>query len=498
VGYCYRHPAPASFSTLPNLQYNIVEMAHRMNIQVIIVLGSAALAVGVIVGWLFARTRIAALEQRGTTLQQDLAAARSLLDGQSAEIRALVEAKAGLLSRLEAEREGFAEKQQLLADTAEQLKTHFKALAASALDNNNANFLELAKSTLATYQSEAKGELKAREQAVETLVKPIAESLKQVDEQVRQLEKSRSEAYGSLTAQVASLLDTQKILQTETGNLVKALREPQARGRWGEMQLHRVLEMAGMLEYCGDFEEQRTVTAGDRRFRPDVVVRLPGDKHIVIDAKAPLTAYLAALEAPDDATRNVRLSDHARQIRHHIDALSNKAYWAQFAATPEFVVLFLPGEVFFRAAMDVDAELIEYGVSQKVIVASPTTLIALLKAVAYGWNQKNLAERAREISESGKLVYERLCKMTGHLEDVGKKLGGAVKSYNEMLGSMERRVFPAARKLSDLDRSLSSDLLPELEQLENLPRELESPDWHSSEDAPALPFGEEQADRAKV
>jgi DNA recombination protein RmuC len=256
--------------------------------------------------------------------------------------------------------------------------------------------------------------------------------------------------------------------------------------------------MAGMLEYCGDFEEQRTVTAGDRRFRPDVVVRLPGDKHIVIDAKAPLTAYLAALEAPDDATRNVRLSDHARQIRHHIDALSNKAYWAQFAATPEFVVLFLPGEVFFRAAMDVDAELIEYGVSQKVIVASPTTLIALLKAVAYGWNQKNLAERAREISESGKLVYERLCKMTGHLEDVGKKLGGAVKSYNEMLGSMERRVFPAARKLSDLDRSLSSDLLPELEQLENLPRELESPDWHSSEDAPALPFGEEQADRAKV
>jgi DNA recombination protein RmuC len=469
-----------------------------MNTAALVLLTFVVLSLGVVLGWLVTRSKTLALEQRTASLEQELAAARIAFERQSAEIKALSEARAGLISRLETEREGFAEKQQLLADTAEQLKTQFKALAASALENNNTNFMELARTTLSKYQAEAKGEFEKREQAVETLVKPIAESLKQVDAQVRDLEKSRAEAYGSLTAQVASLLDTQKILQAETGNLVKALREPQARGRWGEMQLHRVLEMAGMLEYCGDFDEQKTVTAGDRRFRPDVVVRLPGDKHIVVDAKAPLTAYLAALEATDDVTRNARLVDHARQIRQHIDSLATKAYWAQFPATPEFVVLFLPGEVFFRAAMDVDAELIEYGVSQKVIVASPTTLIALLKAVAYGWNQKNLAERAREISESGKLVYERLCKMTGHLEDVGKKLGGAVKSYNEMLGSMERRVFPAARKLSDLDRSLSADLLPELEQLENTVRELESPEWQYSESAPALPFGEEQADRAKV
>lgn len=469
-----------------------------MNTTSVALIAFIAGTAGAVIGWLIAHAKASAAAQRTSVLEKDLAAAKAAFDRQSAENMTLAEAKAGLVSRLEAEREGFAEKQQLLADTAEQLKTQFKALAASALENNNLNFMELAKSTLSKYQSEAKGELEKREQAVETLVKPIADSLKQVDAQVRELEKSRAEAYGSLTAQVASLLDTQKILQAETGNLVKALREPQARGRWGEMQLHRVLEMAGMLEYCGDFAEQKTITAGDRRFRPDVIVRLPGDKHIVVDAKAPLTAYLAALEAPDEVTRNARLVDHARQIRQHIDSLSHKAYWAQFQATPEFVVLFLPGEVFFRAAMDVDAELIEYGVSQKVIVASPTTLIALLKAVAYGWNQKNLAERAREISDSGKLVYERLCKMTGHIEDLGKKLGSAVKSYNEMLGSMERRVFPAARRLSDLDQSLSADLLPEPNQLETTPRELESPEWQYDDAEPALPFAEEKSDRAKV
>ncbi len=462
-----------------------------MNTLTVVVVGFVILSLGGMLGWLLARSRTAALEDSNTALAQDLAAARTALQRHSEENRTLAEARAALTSRLEAERESAAEKQQLLLDATEQLKMQFKALAATALESNNANFLELAKSTLAKVQSEAKGELEAREKAVETLVKPITESLKQVDQQVRDLEKSRAEAYGSLTAQVESLLKTQASLQTETGNLVKALREPQARGRWGEMQLHRVIEMAGMLEYCGDFQEQVTVTSDDRRYRPDVVVRLPGGKHIVIDAKAPLTAYLAAMEAPDEVTRKARLTDHARQIRQHIDQLSAKTYWAQFQPSPEFVVLFLPGEVFFRAAMDVDAELIEYGVSQKVIVASPTTLIALLKAVAYGWNQKNLAERAREISESGKQVYERLCKMAGHIEDVGKKLGGAVKSYNEMLGSLERRVFPAARKLSDLDRSLSSDLLPELEQLEPTPRELEAADWEDAVEG-TLPFAEDK------
>ena len=278
------------------------------------------------------------------------------------------------------------------------------------------------------------------------------------------MEKSRAEAYGNLTSQVASLLKTQEALQTETGNLVKAMREPQARGRWGELQLRRCLELAGMLNYC-DFREQVTVSRDDRNLRPDVVVKLPGEKNIVVDAKVPLAAYLAALEAPDDATRKERLADHARQVRQHIDTLSSKSYWNQFEPTPEFVVLFLPGEVFFRAAMDADAELIEYGVSRKVIVASPTTLIALLRAVAYGWNQKNLAESAREISGEGKKLYQRLSAMAWNFEDIGKRLGGAVESYNKAVGSMERSVFPVARKFPELDRSLSAEDLPDLHQV---------------------------------
>ena len=268
---------------------------------------------------------------------------------------------------------------------------------------------------------------------------------------------------------------------------MKALREPQARGRWGELQLHRVLELAGMLEYC-DFKEQLSFNDDERRFRPDVIVDLPGGKQVVVDAKVPLAAYLAALEAPDDLTRNARLADHARQVRQHIDSLASRTYWARLPCTPEFVVLFLPGEVFFRAAMDGDAELIEYGVSQKVIVTSPTTLIALLKAVAYGWNQKNLAESARKISEAGSTLYERLCTMTGYLEDLGKKLGGAVKSYNEMLASVERRVLPDARKFPELDRSLAAESLPEPEQLERTPRELEAQDWQETIEEPELPF----------
>jgi DNA recombination protein RmuC len=345
-------------------------------------------------------------------------------------------------------------------------------------------------------QTEATGELAQREQAVKNLVQPIAQSLDGMNKQIQELEKSRSQAYGTLTSQVQSLLETQKALQTETGNLVKALREPQARGRWGELQLHRVLELSGMLEYC-DFKEQLTFSADERRYRPDVIVDLPGGKQIIVDAKVPLAAYLAALEATDDATRNGYLLDHARQVRAHIDSLASRSYWSHLPCTPEFVVLFLPGEVFFRAAMDADAELIEYGVSQKVIVTSPTTLIALLKAVAYGWNQKSLAESAKHISEAGKTLYERLCTMTDHLETMGKRLGGAVQSYNEMLSSMERRVLPVARKFPELDRSLAAESLPEPPQLEKTPRELQAQDWQEVEHA-ELPFDEEKVDKAKA
>ncbi len=421
---------------------------------------------------------------------------RAELASRQAENATLLESKAALEATLVSERRNAEEKLQLLNQAGDEMRAQFESLAARALQNNNANFLDLAKATLERQQSDAKGELEKREQAVKTLVEPITQSLKQVDEQVRALEKERAHAYGTLSTQVASMMETQKALQTETGNLVKALREPQARGRWGEVQLRRVIEMAGMTEHC-DFDEQVTVTSEDRRIRSDVVVRLPGDKQVIIDSKAPIVAYLEALEATDEPTRNARLLQHARQVKAHIDGLGSKRYWQQFEATPEFVVLFLPGEVFFRAAMDADPELIEYGVAQKVIIASPTTLIALLKAVAYGWNQKNLAESARKISEAGKTLYERLCAMTRHLEDLGKKLDSATNSYNAAVGSMQKRVFPVARKFAELDKSLEAEELPDLEPLEKNARQLDAPDWRDEDVENHLLFPEE-ADSAKA
>ncbi|MFZ0795186.1 MAG: DNA recombination protein RmuC [Candidatus Korobacteraceae bacterium] len=468
-----------------------------MTVFPILFVAAISFLLGAVFAWLLFRSKSAALQERQNSLEQELAAARTAANSQAEQIRALTEARAALDATLASERRNTEEKLKLLQDTSEQLKIQFKSLAATALDDNNTSFLQLAKTVLQNQQTQAAGDLAQKELAVQKLVEPIAQSLSGMNQQIQALEQARSRAYGTLTSQVASLLDTQKALQIETGNLVKALREPQARGRWGELQLHRVLELAGMLEYC-DFKEQLSFNDDERRFRPDVIVDLPGGKQVVVDAKVPLTAYLAALEAPDDLTRNARLDDHARQVRQHIDSLASKAYWTHLPCTPEFVVLFLPGEVFFRAAMDADFELIEYGVSQKVIVASPTTLIALLKAVAYGWNQKNLAESAHRISEAGKTLYERLCTMTGYLEDLGKKLGGAVGSYNEMVASLEKRVLPEARKFPELDRSLEVDRLPELEQLEKTPRELQAQDWQEPVEHAQLPFEEEKADRAKA
>lgn len=468
-----------------------------MSIPVVILLALIGVAVGAAFAALAARFRNAALAERKSALEQELAAVKGDLSLKQTEVSSLLTARASLEATLAAEREAAKEKLQLLSEARSELENSFQALASSALQSNNASFLELARSALEKYQSQAKGELEAREKAVETLIKPIAESLKQVDEQVRELEKARAQAYGTLTSQVASLLDTQKALQAETGNLVKALREPQARGRWGELQLRRVIELAGMLDYC-DFEEQVSVTNEDRRYRPDVVVKLPGGKNIVIDAKVPLTAYLAALEADDDTVRSARLSDHARQIKQHIDNLAGKSYWAQFQPTPEFVVLFLPGEVFFRAALDGDAELIEYGVGQKVIVASPTTLIALLKAVAYGWNQKNLAENAQKISEAGSQLYERLCVMARHFENIGNRLSAAVDAYNSAVGSMQRSVFPVARKFAELDKSLAAEDLQEVGPVEKTSRQLDAPDWRDGDGDSGLLFSGEKADSTKI
>lgn len=467
-----------------------------MSFVVAILLLVVGVALGAGFAFMAARSKSAALAERSSTLENESALLRVEVAGLRTEHSELLKSKAALEATLVSERRNAEEKLQLLTQAGDEMRVQFESLAARALQNNNANFLDLAKATLARQQAEAKGELEKREQAVKTLVEPIAQSLKQVDEQVRALEEKRAHAYGTLSTQVASLLETQRALQAETGNLVKALREPQARGRWGEVQLRRVIEMAGMLEYC-DFDEQVTVIGEDCRIRPDVVVKLPGDKQIVIDAKAPILAYLSSLEAPDDATRSLLLADHARQVRAHIEGLASKRYWQQFEATPEFVILFLPGEVFFRAAWDAYPELIEESVSQGVIVASPVTLIALLKAVAYGWNQRNVEESARKLIEASKTLYERLCTMTRHFDNLGTKLGGALDAYNSTIGSMQRSVFPAGRKVAELNSSLAPEALPDLEPIDKTARQLDAPDWRDEDADNRLLFPEE-ADSAKA
>ncbi len=355
-----------------------------------------------------------------------------------------------------------------------RLRDAFASLSAEALRQNNQSFLDLAQTKLGSFQQSASYEFDKRQKAVDDLVRPIHEALSRVDGKLQQVEKDRISNYAGLLEQVKAMAQTQQALHAETGNLVKALRAPQVRGRWGEIQLRRVVEIAGMLDYC-DFVEQARVDSEDGRLQPDLIIRLPGDKTIVVDAKSPLSAYLDATEGNgDDRARDALLKKHARQVRDHMVKLGGKAYWNQFQPAPDFVVMFLPGETFFSAACQHDPSLIEFGVGEQVIPASPTTLIALLRSIAYGWRQESIARNAQEISQLGRELYERLGNMTEHFEDMRKGLVKAVDSYNNAIGSLEGRVMVSARRFRDL--GIAGEELPEVQPVQLGARRLNAPE----------------------
>ena len=466
----------------------------------LVLVGVAAFLAGIGLTWVLMRQKTeiavancgAALNAQITELSQLLAAAQEknarvpelelAAAASTRELQALREQQsrnatriASMETQLAQERRATSEKLAILDEAQSRFSDAFKALSAEALRHNNTSFLELAKSTLEKTHESAKGDLAQRQSAIDALVKPMRESLDKVDSKIHDLETARAGAYEALKTQVQSLADTQNHLRSETGTLVRALRAPAVRGRWGEIQLRRVVELAGMVAHC-DFVEQPTLQTEDGRLRPDLIVHPPGGKTIVVDAKTPLNAYLEALDAPDDESRGRLLDQHAAQVRGHIEKLSRKAYSEQLDTAPDFVVLFLPGEVFFSAALERDPTLIEYGADKKIILATPTTLIGLLMAVCYGWQQEKLAQNAREISQLGGELYKRFADMSVHFGRLGKSLNSSVEAFNKAAGNIETRVLVTARKFKDLGAAPMGMEIEVLPQVEQIARELQAPE----------------------
>ncbi|HLP01417.1 MAG TPA: DNA recombination protein RmuC [Opitutaceae bacterium] len=434
----------------------------------------ASVACGALVSWLYFRARDTALRAKLAGIELQLAETRTALAAANTERDALrlraaerETLAAGLAATLESERKATTEKLAVLQDAQARLSDAFKALSADALKSNNEQFLRLAQSHLAQFQEGARGDLDKRQQAIDSLVKPLRETLDKVDVRIGELEKTRVSAYSALSEQLKSLASAQSTLQSETTRLATALSGTRTAGTWGELQLRRVVELAGMVEHC-DFSEQ---TAANDRSRPDLVVRLPRGQIIAVDAKAPTDAFREAAVASDPALRALKLAEHASKVRGHIDALAARAYWEQFTPSPEFVVLFLPGDQFLAAALEADPAIVDRGINSRVLLATPSTLVALLKAAAYGWRQEAVSRNAEEIAKLGRELYDRVAVFGEHLEKTGRGLEQATAAYNKAVGSFESSLLSGARKFVELGARGAKDL-PELGGVETAVRDL--------------------------
>ena len=463
-----------------------------MNQWILFIVG---LAIGGLIGWLLASLRrnsvLSALqvEAEGKTraaestageLRSQVADLQSRLDSTEKQARDEANLRVAAETRLTETQASLEDQKRLLEEARTKLTEAFQALSAEALKSNNQAFIQLARSTFETIQTQAKGDLETREQAIKGLVSPLVETLKRYEAQIQEMEKTRQSAYGSLEEQLRNLATVNQQLQKETGTLVNTLKGgPAARGRWGEMTLRRVAELAGMSEHC-DFTEQEHFESATGRQRPDMIVHLPNGREIAVDAKAPLQAFLDAAAATTEEERTARLARHAQLVRDRMKELSAKAYWDQFDPAPEIVVLFLPGESFFSAALEQDRTLLEDGMQKHVVIATPTTLIALLRAVAFGWRQEQIAQNAREISALGKDLYDRVRTFLGHFEGVGSSLKRATETYNRAVGSLESRVLPSVRKFKELGAA-TGDGIAELEPVDETTRSLNAPEQSEPE-----------------
>lgn len=417
------------------------------------------------------QTRLEERDRQAESLRADAARRDAELSAARAEASELRTRVAEMEIRADADLRAAEEKLRLVQAAREQLANELKALSSEVVQQNSQAFLELAKASLQTEQERAAGELEKRHQAFEALVRPVKEALEKLDTKVQEVEKARAGDYHALTEQLRAVGETQRLVRQEAGNLVKALRTPNVRGFWGEVQLRRVVEMAGMLRHC-DFVEQESGQSDRGVLRPDLLVRLPGDRSIVVDAKTPLAAYLEAIEAEDEAVRRHHLRAHARQVRDKVEELARKEYWAQFQPTPELVVLFLPAESFLVAAFDQDPALVEHAFARGVVIATPMTLMSLLKAVAYGWKQQSIADNALEVSRLGAELYKRLADMGEHVSKLGGSLESAVANYNRMVGSLESRVMVSARRFKELGATSGGKEIGEATPVATVPRPL--------------------------